>query len=248
MQRAVTLYSTTIGKKAVMAVSGAILFGFVVAHLAGNLNVYAGPEAFNGYAEMLHSMPKLLWTARIALIFAVSAHIVSAFMLWRKNANARPVAYAKKKNLAEGYAARTMYWSGPILLFFIVYHLAHLTFGQTFGQYEWAEGNPYDNLVHGFKLWQIAVPYYLGNIALGFHLFHGVFSMFQSLGASHPKYDQYRRDLAVGMATLLTLGNLSIPTMVLLGKIPASDETIQLDLSGDSGGMIPAIPGLDSLH
>lgn len=245
MQRAVTLYSTTIGKKAVMAVSGAILFGFTIVHLIGNLNVYAGPEAFNGYAEMLHSMPKLLWTARIVLIGAVLAHILSAFLLWRTNANARPVAYAKKKNIADGYAKRTMYLSGPILLFFIVYHLAHLTFGQTFGLYQWNPESPYDNLVHGFQLWPVVIPYVLGNIALGFHLFHGIFSMFQSVGASHPKYDQLRRDLAVGMATLLTLGNLSIPAMVMANWVPATDDTIQFDVSGNPGGLVPAIPGLE---
>jgi succinate dehydrogenase / fumarate reductase, cytochrome b subunit len=246
MQRAVTLYSTTIGKKAVMAVSGAILFGFTIVHMLGNLNLYGGPEAFNGYAEMLHDMPKLLWTARFALIFAVLAHIVSAFMLWRKNANARPVAYAKKKNIAEGYAARTMYWSGPILLFFIVYHLAHMTFGQTFNLYEWNDSSPYDNLVHGFQLWPIVIPYVLGNLALGFHLFHGIFSMFQSVGASHPKYNQLRRDLAVGMATLITLGNLSFPVMVMAGEIVPSGTRVEPTLGADDG-VIPSLPPLQ-LH
>ena len=245
MQRAVTLYSTTIGKKAVMAVSGAILFGFTVGHMAGNMNLYGGPEAFNGYAATFQSMPGLIWGTRALLLFAVSAHIVSAFMLWRKNANARPVPYKKKKNIAEGYAAMTMYLSGPILLFYIIYHLAHMTLGQTFGLYEWNPESPYDNLVHGFQLWPVVIPYLLGNLALGFHLFHGIFSMFQSMGASHPKYDQLRRDLAVGMATLITLGNLSFPIAVMTDFVVPSGTTVQLDSAENPGGFIPAMPGLE---
>lgn len=247
MQRAVTLYSTTIGKKAVMAVSGAILFGFTIGHLAGNMNLYGGAEAFNGYAETLHSMPALIWGTRALLLVAVAAHIASAFMLWRTNANARPVRYAKKKNIAEGYAKATMYLSGPILLFYILYHLAHMTFGQTFGLYVWNPESPYDNLVHGFQLWPVVIPYVLGNVALGFHLFHGIFSMFQSVGASHPKYDQLRRDLAVGMATLITLGNLSFPISVMSGYVKPSDTRISveglIEDSGNPAGMLP-VPGL----
>jgi len=243
MQRALTLYSTTIGKKVAMALSGVILLGFTVAHLAGNMNVYLGQEALDGYAAKLREYPGLLWTARLALLFAVSVHIISAAMLFAKKRQARPVPYAKKRDIASDYAAQTMYWSGPILLFYILFHLAHMTFGVTVHLYEWTD-SVYLNMIHGFQHWQIILPYVLGVLALGTHLFHGIFSMFQSVGASHPKYDHLRRDLAVGLATLLTLGNLSFPVAVQLGwfnEVPGVVDESAVDVAeGDADTNPPA--------
>ena len=128
------LYATTIGKKAVMAASGIILLGFTLGHLSGNLKAYAGPTEYNEYARWLRTVPALLWGARLALLFSFLAHMYSAFSLWKRNKNARPSRYHKKVDLATDYAAKTMYLSGPILLFYVLFHLVHLTFGgQIFG-------------------------------------------------------------------------------------------------------------------
>ncbi len=228
MQKTLTLYDTTIGKKAAMAASGVILLGFTIGHLTGNLKVFSGPEEYNEYARWLRTVPALLWGARIALLFAFLVHINSAFQLWRRNGEARKTRYAKKVDVATDYAAKTMYWSGPILLFYVLFHLAHLTFGgQLFGDaaifgiegYTWEPSNPYNNMVRGFQHWPIVVPYVLGVLALGMHLFHGIYSMFQTLGANHPKYNFLRRDLAIALAALLTIGNLSFPIAVLAGYV-----------------------------
>ncbi|UCH29911.1 MAG: succinate dehydrogenase cytochrome b subunit [Myxococcales bacterium] len=213
MQGALTLHQTTVGKKVIMAVSGFILVGFVIGHLLGNLQLYLGPEAINGYAAKLHSMPPVVWTARLVLLFAVGVHIASAFSLWARNTQARGSRYKQRKDLATDYAARTMYWSGPILLAFIVYHLLHFTILPAH------PGDVYRNVVEGFQVPLIAAFYIVGNIALGFHLFHGVYSAFQSLGANHPRYNNYRRDLAIAICAVVTIGDLSFPIAVLAGFV-----------------------------
>ena len=213
MQRALTLHQTTVGKKVIMAVSGFILVGFTIGHLLGNLQLYLGPEAINGYAAKLHSMPPLVWGTRLVLLFAVSVHIASAFSLWSRNKAARSGRYKQRKDLATDYAARTMYWSGPILLLYIVYHLLHFTIAPAH------PGDVYRNVVEGFQVPLIAGVYIVGNLALGFHIFHGVYSAFQTLGANHPRYNTYRRDLAIALCAVITIGNLSFPIAVLAGFI-----------------------------
>lgn len=235
MERALTLTKTTIGKKAIMALSGVVMLGFVVGHLAGNLKVFSGPEAFNDYAAWLRTMPGVLWGARLALLGALAAHLASAFALWSRNRDARKSRYAKKKSLASDYASRTMYWSGPILFFYIAFHLIHLTFGgmiwsdgaELFGieGYTWAHSNPYNNMVLGFQHWFVVVPYVLGVCALGVHLFHGIWSAFQTMGANHSRYNHLRRDLAIALAVFLTLGFLSIPIAVMMGWIEPTTQT-----------------------
>ena len=213
MQRALTLYETTIGKKVVMALSGAIIVGFVIGHFLGNLNLYFGPEALNGYAAKLHSLPALVWGTRIALLFAFGAHISSAYQLWRRNVAARGSRYKKRKDLATDYAARTMYWSGPILLLYLIYHLLEFTIIPAH------PGDVYRNVVEAFQNPLIAGFYIVANLALGLHIFHGVFSGFQSIGANHPRYNSLRRDLAIGISAVVTLGNVSFPVSVLTGIV-----------------------------
>jgi succinate dehydrogenase / fumarate reductase cytochrome b subunit len=219
MQQAVTLYGTSIGKKAVMAVSGAIILGFSIGHLSGNLKVFSpdGARAFNEYAAFLRTVPMVLWGTRIALLFAFGAHAVTAFQLWRRNKNARPVAYRKHKDLETDFAAKTMYVTGPILLGYVLFHLAHLTFGATFGTFEFEKMNPYNNLVHSFEHPGFVAIYSVAMLALGFHLFHGIYSVFQTIGANHEKYNGLRRDLAVALSVLITAGYLSIPLAVVTG-------------------------------
>ena len=224
MQKALTLYQTTIGKKVVMAISGIVVFGFVIGHLAGNLNIYAGPAALNDYAAFLRTLPVGLWAARIVLIVAILAHIVSSVQLANRNSVARNSRYAKSVHKKANYASKTMYYSGPILLMFVIYHLAHLTFGRTPG-YPFDPHNVYNNVVFGFQNWMISTIYIVANLSLGMHLFHGLWSMLQTLGLNHPRYNHLRRHFATAVAALITLGNVSIPVAVMAGVVEPTDET-----------------------
>ena len=203
-----------------MAVSGVVLLGFVIGHLAGNLQLYAGPEVINRYAETLHSLPGMVWPVRLVLLAAFLLHAWSSLQLFLKNRAARRVGYRMSKDVATTYAARTMVWSGPILLLFIAYHLAHLTLGVLPG-HEFVRLDVYNNVVRGFQTWWVSAIYIVANIALGVHLFHGIWSFFQSLGINHPKYNAYRKELAVTVAAAITLGNLSFPIAVMTGLIAA---------------------------
>lgn len=212
--RSEPFYSSTVGKKAAMAVSGCILFLFVAGHLAGNLQIYEGPEKINNYSRMLHSMPALLWAARITLLTMVGLHIWSSIQLAVRNYDARPTGYVKKKAAGSSYASRTMYWSGPIILAFVIYHLADFTFGKVNPNFQ--DGNVYANVVSSFQVPVISAFYILAMLLLCMHLYHGLWSMFQSLGF------QAGRTLkrgAAAVAMLIALGNISIPLSVLLGLV-----------------------------
>jgi succinate dehydrogenase / fumarate reductase cytochrome b subunit len=224
--RALTLTSTTIGKKMVMAVSGIVLFGYVIGHMLGNLQIFLGPRAINEYSKFLHDTPTLLWGTRLLLVVAVLAHIVSAAQLTVLNKGARPRSYRKKKSRTTSYAARTMVWGGVIILLYVGYHIAHLTLGVTAGLgYEHmpldADGLPdvYHNLVSSFRVpWCVGV-YAVANIALGFHLYHGSWSLLQSLGLSHPRYNETLRSAASAVALVVTAGFLSVPIGVFFGLV-----------------------------
>ena len=128
---AARFWDSTNGKKAVMAVTGVILFGFVVGHMVGNLQVYEGPEVFNNYARVLRLFPIALWVVRLTLLASVALHITATVQLALRKNKARPVAYSKRESIASTYSSRTMYWSGPIILAFVIYHLLQFTFGVT---------------------------------------------------------------------------------------------------------------------
>jgi succinate dehydrogenase / fumarate reductase cytochrome b subunit len=222
MAMTASLGASTVGKKVVMAVSGVVLLGFVVVHLLGNLQLYLGPEAMNSYAESLRAIPALLWTARVVLILAFLAHVVSSVQLVMRNRAARPVKYAhKRRDVATSYAARTMIWTGPIVLLYVVYHVAHLTFGFTTG-YEFDPANVYANVVNGFQIWWVSAIYIAANLALGVHLYHGAWSCLQSLGANHPSINQIKKKAAAAIAGVLVAGNLSFPITVMAGWVTTS--------------------------
>ena len=216
MSQTLRLYDTHIGKKAVMALSGVALVGFVVAHIAGNLQVFLGAEVMAEYAAGLRRLGPALWIARIGLLVAVVAHAWSAVALMSANADARPVAYQHKRaNHASTFASRTMRWGGPILALLIVYHLAHLTFGKGFSdQWPYSPHNPYNNLLFSFRSLLNVGIYSLFIISVAFHTWHGVWSMLQSLGLSHPRYNKYRKLAANAVAALLLTGGLVIPWSV----------------------------------
>jgi len=213
----VHFWQSTVGKKAVMAVTGFILFGFIVGHLLGNLQIFLPPEKINHYSATLKSLPALLWGARITLLTAVTLHIWSSFQLWLLQRAARPVGYVKKANVNSTYASRTMIWSGPIILAFLIFHLLHFTFGAVHPGGPFDEHNVYNNVVTGFQVWPVSLFYIIAMIMLCYHLYHGLWSMFQSLGFSHPVYTPWLQRFAKLFAILIAAGNISIPVAVLAG-------------------------------
>lgn len=221
MEKALTFIDTTIGKKIVMALSGLAMFGFVIGHMLGNLQVFLGPEAFNAYAVGLHSLGGLLWVARIGLLVALVAHVVTALQLVARSSAARPVNYQVKKNEATSFAALTMKYSGFTLLFFLLYHLAHFTFpGVAMGAYEHQHfSRVYTNFVNGFSIPWVVALYVAAMISLGLHLYHGAQSLFQSLGISSPLRDKTVRGGAQFLALVVTIGNIVLPLSVLLGLV-----------------------------
>ncbi|HTZ31192.1 MAG TPA: succinate dehydrogenase cytochrome b subunit [Methylomirabilota bacterium] len=212
-------WQTTVGKKAIMAVTGFILFGFIVGHLLGNLQIYQPPEKINHYSEFLKAHPGPLWGARLTLLLAVFLHIWSSFQLWLLQREARPIAYVKKANIASTYASRTMMWSGPIILAFLIFHLLHFTFGAVHPGGPFDPHNVYNNVVYGFQVWPVSLFYIVAMIMLCYHLYHGLWSMFQSLGFSHPVYTPWLKLAAKVIAILIAIGNISIPVAVLAGCI-----------------------------
>jgi succinate dehydrogenase / fumarate reductase cytochrome b subunit len=213
------LLLSSVGQKAVMAVTGAILVGFVTMHFVGNALVFAGPEAINAYGAMLHNSHGLLWVLRAVLLGSVLLHVGAALNLYAKNSGARHERYRVKRDVVTNYAARTMIVSGPILLGFVLFHLAHLTFGFTPGPYEHSQTDVYANLVRGFSIPWVAGLYIVSMLALGFHLFHGTWSMFQSLGINHSAYNQRIMRFALGVTAFVTVGNISIALSVLFGIV-----------------------------
>jgi succinate dehydrogenase / fumarate reductase cytochrome b subunit len=202
-----------------MAVTGVILFGFVLGHLAGNLTVYLGPEALNGYAVLLRQFlhGAGLWIARAVLLLSVILHIWSATSLTLTSRAARPVGYRERQWVESTYASRTMRWSGVIIFFFVIYHLLHFTFGTVHPSF--VEGDVYHNFVTGFQSVPVSIAYIVAMIFLGLHLRHGVWSMFQTLGVSHPRYIRWAHVGAWIFALIVVVGNCSFPIAVLAGFV-----------------------------
>jgi succinate dehydrogenase / fumarate reductase cytochrome b subunit len=219
-----SFYRSAVGKKAVMAVTGVFLFGWIFAHMVGNLKLYLGAEHMNEYGHWLRVMgapavPEsgLLWIVRLLLLAAVILHITAATQLTIQSRNARPIGYERRDVVKATYASRTMRWGGVIILLFIWYHLGHLTFGKFHPDF--IPDDPYHNVVRGFQVWWVAAIYIVANLALGLHLYHGLWAMFNSLGLNAAKFNAWRRVFATAFALIITLGNVSFPVMVLLGIV-----------------------------
>jgi succinate dehydrogenase / fumarate reductase cytochrome b subunit len=217
LTRAARFYESTIGKKAIMAVSGLILFGFLIAHMLGNLQIFLGSQVMDHYAETLHGNPALLWTARTVLLISVLLHIWSSIQLTMIKKEARPVGYVKRANVVSSWASRSMMLSGPIIAAFVVFHLLHLTTGTIHPNF--VELHAYENLVNGFMVVPFAVIYIVVMVLIGFHLSHGVWSMFQSMGLSHPRYTPAIKKFASIFSWVLIAGFISVPIAVLLGLV-----------------------------
>jgi succinate dehydrogenase / fumarate reductase cytochrome b subunit len=224
IQRAVRFYEAPIGKKAVMAVTGALLFAYVIGHLLGNLQIFSpNRDQINIYAAFLHNPNNVLflWTARIGLLIAVILHIVASFQLWGQNMAARPSRYKRKADVPTSYAARTMKWSGPIVAAFVIFHVLHLTVGTVLPLKELGVNAPdvRTNVITGFQNPAVSAFYILAIVLLCIHLYHGLWSMFQSLGFSHPRYTPLLKKGAAIVAILIAIGNISIPIAVLTGVL-----------------------------
>lgn len=220
-----SVWKSSIGRKAVMAVTGVVLFGFVIGHMLGNLQIFIpdGGVKINAYGRMLHENPALLWGARIVLLGSVLAHIAAAVSLAAQNRAARPVPYVRRSWREASYASRTMMISGPLLALFVVYHLLHFTTGHAHPDPVHQPGSPawdvHHNVLVGFANPWASLTYILAMIFLGQHLFHGGWSLFQSLGLNHPRWTPILRNATLAAAAVVTGGNISIPAAVLLGLI-----------------------------
>jgi succinate dehydrogenase / fumarate reductase cytochrome b subunit len=210
-------YLTTVGKKFVMAVTGIALLGFVFVHMLGNLQLFAGPAKLNAYAAFLHGNPKILWAFRIVILGAVLWHILLAVQLTLRNWANRPQKYKVVKYREADAASRTMIYGGIFLVAFLLYHIAHLTLGSVGPTFD--AKNVYGNVVAGFRVWWISAFYIVGMIALGLHLYHGAWSLFQTLGLNHPLYNPLRRWVATGFAVVVAGANILMPLAVLAGWV-----------------------------
>jgi succinate dehydrogenase / fumarate reductase cytochrome b subunit len=224
IHRAVRFYEAPIGKKAVMAVTGAMLVGYVLAHLLGNLQIYSSDaEQINRYAAFLHNPTNAaaLWAARSVLLLAVVLHITASIQLWLQNRAARPIGYVKKADIPTSYAARTMIWSGPMVGAFVIFHVLHLTVGAVMPLRELGPNLPdvRYNVIDGFSNPWVSGFYILAMILLCLHLYHGMWSMFQSLGISHPRYTPLLKKAAAVLSIAVAVGNCSIPIAVLTGLL-----------------------------
>ena len=224
MSRWQTFFRSLVGKKAIMAVTGLILFLFVVAHLLGNLKVFEGPAKFNAYAAGLRAIgapilgpSQFLWVARIVLLASVLAHIWAAALVTRASLTARPVGYHALAATETTYAARTMRWGGVIILLYVIYHLLDFTFGTV--NPDFVPGDVYHNVLASFHVWPVVLAYVVAMLAVGLHIYHGVWSALQTLGLHRAPVDRWRRGVAGAVAVAITLGYVAIPVSVLAGVL-----------------------------
>lgn len=219
------LVKSSVGAKAIMAVTGAGLIVFVIVHLLGNLQIFLGQDAYNSYAQKLQDMGALLWVARAGLLLLFVTHISLAFRLWRANTAARPVPYQfPQQTLASNPAAKTMWLTGAVIFWFVIYHLVHFTFGGIqHDSYALVDSqgrhDVYNMVVRGFRNPAVAITYVVAQAFLGMHLFHGGSSFFQSLGLNHPKYNAIIRKTGLVVAVFVVAGNVLIPLTILFGIV-----------------------------
>jgi succinate dehydrogenase / fumarate reductase cytochrome b subunit len=229
----VDFYRSAVGKKWVMAITGIVLLAYVVAHTIGNLKIYLAIEASGVYEideyghflrEFLYPiLPRhlFLWIMRMGLLIATILHVHAAVVLTYVNRRARPVGYeGPRRYLVANYASRTMRWSGFIVLAFVLFHLADFTWGiQPYSPEGWEAGAVHANFLLTFSRLPVVVLYVVANLALGLHLYHGVWSMFQSLGINSPRFNPWRRYFAIATAYAITLANISMPISVYVGWV-----------------------------
>ena len=218
--RAPTFFASTVGKKIVMAVSGLIMIGFVIVHMAGNLQLFEGAARLNTYSAFLHGPAnEALWILRVVLLAAVVAHVVAAYQLTVLDRAARPVPYAKRELQAATIGSRTMRVGGVVLALFIVLHVLHFT-TLTLQPAPLTEGDVYGNVIASFRIWWVTALYVLAMIALGFHLYHGAWSSVRTLGFERGRLDPFRRPVAIALALIVWAGFTLVPVAVFFHLVP----------------------------
>jgi succinate dehydrogenase / fumarate reductase, cytochrome b subunit len=210
-------WRSSVGKKAVMAVTGIGMIVFLISHVLGNLQVFAGPLKINEYSAALRRLGPLLWLARAGLLAALILHVVAAYQLTQRKSAARPVGYENQDPQISTFAARTIRWGGVLLLVFVVLHLLHFTFGTIHPAFD--HKDVYGNIVAGFQIWWVALLYLAAMIGLGLHLYHGTWSSFRTLGLTRPSGNPMKRRAAAILAWAVYLGFSIIPIAVLAGIV-----------------------------
>lgn len=237
-------WDSTIGKKIVMAVTGVAGIGFLVAHMAGNLQMFKRDEAaqaMHDYAVGLRALGPALWALRIGLVVAVILHITAAYQLTMRARAARPVDYANRRSQVSTMAARTMRVGGVILLLFIIFHIADMTFGV--GHPQFVHLDPYNNLRIGFTRWW-ALAFYLVALAfLGLHLYHGIWSSWRTVGARRPSERPRHRNIAVLLTVLLILGFAAVPIAAAVGMFEEDYPILEMRSVQIEGSRTPVQVG-----
>jgi succinate dehydrogenase / fumarate reductase, cytochrome b subunit len=224
---ALTVYRSTIGKKAIMAVTGLILVGFVIVHMAGNLQAFLGATRMNAYAAFLQSTVELLWLVRLVLLAALILHVLMAWQLTRIKQRARPVAYDTRSPQVSTVASRTMRWGGLLLLVFIVFHILHFTTGTVFpaastpdAMYPaWSHADVYGNVIAAFRTPWVVAFYVVAMLFLLLHLFHGAWSSVRTLGWARPSRHPLHRRVSTVIAVVVWLGFSIVPLAVFFGAV-----------------------------
>lgn len=218
------LYRTSIGKKTVMAVTGFVFYLFMILHIYGNLKVFEGREKFNAYSDFIRTVggpvffrTEFLWALRVILFACLVLHVTAAIQLSKQSIESRPVRYVNKKDTDATIASRTMRWGGLALFLFLVYHILDITTGTLHQKF--VKGDVYGNVVSGFSHWYVTLVYLVAMVALGLHLYHGVWSMFQTVGMNRRKYNGFYRGLATVSAILIAGGGAVVPIAVLTGIV-----------------------------
>ncbi|HSF85475.1 MAG TPA: succinate dehydrogenase cytochrome b subunit [Acidimicrobiia bacterium] len=223
----VEVYSTDVGKKYAMAISGIIGLLFIFFHMIGNLHAFEGAAELNEYGEGLRDIGEplvprtlILWLfLRLPLVLALAVHVHAAYSLARQNQRARAGGYEMRNYYAANYASRTMGWAGVIILLFLAWHLADLTWGVGAVNPDFERGEVYQNLVASLERWPVTLLYVVAQGALALHIWHGAWSMFQSLGVNNPRYNHFRRTFATAFTIIVVGGFLLVPISVQLGII-----------------------------
>lgn len=210
-------YRSTIGKKAIMAVTGLLLVGFVVGHMLGHLQMFQSAEKYNAYAHFLQSLGGVLWIARIGLLVATGLHVLMAVQLTQRKRAARPEGYRKWEPQVSTFASRTIRIGGVLLLAFIIFHILHFTTLDVFPEYRRLD--VYSRLIVAFnKPWILAL-YVVSMLALGLHLYHGAWSSMRTLGLTRPTANPLKRNVAAGLAIIVTAGFIVVPVAIAIGVI-----------------------------
>ena len=226
MTRVAGLTGSTIGKKIVMALSGVILALFVIAHMLGNLHLFEGAEEINAYGVFLREVGApvaphggLLWANRIVLLLALAAHVWAWLAVWRKSRDARRHGYREfDRGQVFSRVSLTMGWAGVFILLFVVYHILHMTTGDAHPDF--VPENVYHNLIAGLSGWPVATVYLLAALAVGLHLYHGIWSATQTLGLNYPRWERWRRPASIAIAVIVGLGFALVPLAIATGLVP----------------------------